>query len=82
MKYVMRGVVQGVGFRATTLKMANELHLKGFVRNLSDGTIELIVQGSLENIHLLINKLKARFTIEEINESSRTITNHLRFEIR
>jgi acylphosphatase len=79
----MHGVVQGVGFRAAAQKIANELHLKGFIRNLSNGAIELVVQGSSENIHLLIHRLKARFTINKIDEISHPVTIHSdHFEIR
>ncbi len=36
---VVSGRVQKVGFRATTKRLADALHLVGTVRNLSDGTV-------------------------------------------
>jgi len=40
------GLVQGVGFRASTIREANRYtSLKGFVRNLSDGRVEVVVSG-------------------------------------
>ena len=39
------GRVQGVGFRYTTTRIAANFDVRGFVRNLSDGRVELIVEG-------------------------------------
>ncbi|MBI4567401.1 MAG: acylphosphatase [Planctomycetes bacterium] len=39
------GRVQGVAFRASTLDVALDLSLSGFVRNLPDGSVEVIAQG-------------------------------------
>lgn len=43
--FVIRGRVQGVGFRAFTLKHATALGLKGWVRNCSDGSVETLIDG-------------------------------------
>jgi acylphosphatase len=42
---VVYGRVQGVAFRANTCHQARRLGLRGWVRNCSDGTVELIAQG-------------------------------------
>ena len=47
---IFSGRVQGVGFRFTVLNIANRYMLKGIVRNLPDGTVEMIAQGSVEDI--------------------------------
>ncbi len=39
------GVVQGVGFRAYTKRVADSYGLAGFVKNLPDGRVEVFVQG-------------------------------------
>jgi acylphosphatase len=39
------GQVQGVGFRASAQKIANQLGLGGYVENLSDGRVKIEVQG-------------------------------------
>lgn len=44
-RYVVRGVVQGVFFRATTQQAAQRLGLTGWVRNLPDGSVELVAHG-------------------------------------
>jgi len=42
---IVRGSVQGVGFRHSTKVEARELGLAGFVRNLADGSVEVSVEG-------------------------------------
>lgn len=44
-RYVVRGRVQGVGFRWFVLHEASALKLGGFVRNLADGSVEVLVRG-------------------------------------
>ena len=39
------GRVQGVGFRYTTLQVAKEFEVSGFVTNLTDGRVQLEVEG-------------------------------------
>ena len=55
------GTVQGVGFRYTTLSLAKLLLLTGWVKNLSDGRVEAIVEGPVETIEDLRSKLKVHF---------------------
>ncbi len=42
---LVSGLVQGVCFRAATRERANALGLAGFVRNLSDGRVEIVAEG-------------------------------------
>ena len=45
-RLIYSGHVQGVGFRATVLRISHRFHVKGFVRNMSsDGEVEILVQG-------------------------------------
>lgn len=44
--YRVHGRVQGVGFRWWTHREANRLGLRGLVRNVQDGTVEVMVEGS------------------------------------
>jgi len=51
------GLVQGVGYRAWTRKRAKELGLKGFVRNLPDGRVEVYAEGEEERLKELLELL-------------------------
>ncbi len=46
LKYVIRGSVQGVGFRYFVHRAASELNVQGTVRNLDDGSVEVIAVGT------------------------------------
>ena len=46
-RVVVHGRVQGVWFRDSCRRRANELRVQGWVRNRSDGTVEVVVFSSL-----------------------------------
>lgn len=50
LRCIYHGRVQGVGFRATTASIAARYAVEGYVRNRSDGTVELLVVGLLTDI--------------------------------
>lgn len=54
----IKGKVQGVGFRANTRREARKLGLTGWVRNLSDGSVEALVEGEKEDKDSLISWAK------------------------
>jgi acylphosphatase len=45
-RYLVRGRVQGVGFRFFTARVARSLGLAGFVRNLPNGDVEVEADGT------------------------------------
>jgi len=53
----VEGRVQGVGFRAWTLRAAQTLGLRGWVRNLPDGAVEVQVAGLPDVVSLMEAKL-------------------------
>ena len=59
---IFSGEVQGVGFRYTAYMAARELGLTGWVANLSDGRVEMEVQGTQKEILHLVDKI---ISIEE-----------------
>ena len=56
--YIIKGYVQGVGFRRREARNASALNLTGWVRNLPDGRVELEVQGEPENIEKLFPNIE------------------------
>ena len=52
-QFFVFGRVQGVGFRFFTLQQAGKLGLKGTVSNRIDGSVEVIVQGTEDQISLM-----------------------------
>lgn len=55
---VVKGRVQGVGFRASTQHEANKLGLAGWVRNLQDGGVELEAEGDAAALERLLAYLQ------------------------
>lgn len=76
-RVVVRGRVQGVFFRESTKQYALNLDLRGWVRNCSDGSVELIATGDPDNVSALLEWLPSGpvmarvdgLTIEELSNS-------------
>jgi acylphosphatase len=45
-RYIVRGRVQGVGYRYFVEEIADQLGLSGYARNLDDGSVEVYAVGS------------------------------------
>lgn len=55
---IVKGLVQGVGFRWFVEREANKLGLNGYVRNLANGDVEVEVEGEEALIKELVAQLK------------------------
>lgn len=55
------GAVQGVGFRFSAVALAKQHNLKGWVKNLRDGRVELMLQGSPKNLNLFLEGINQEF---------------------
>lgn len=51
------GRVQGVGFRQTTARIASRFEVQGFVENLPDGRVRLVVEGDREDVTVFAGSL-------------------------
>ena len=58
-RYVVSGRVQGVGFRWYVMRRAQALRLRGMVRNLPDGRVEVVAAGSDDAVARLEDDLRA-----------------------
>lgn len=54
----IKGKVQGVFFRASTRETAQKLGIRGWVRNLSDGTVETVAEGDSDALEKFIDWCK------------------------
>jgi acylphosphatase len=80
------GKVQCVGFRNYTKRKANQLNIKGWVRNLSDGAVEIDAEGQKEELERFITALKKgplRSRVLEVRvEMTTTIKNYSSFTVK
>ena len=54
-KVLVSGKVQGVGFRASTVRQASSYpHLSGYVKNLRDGRVEILIAGPKHEVDALL----------------------------
>ena len=66
---VVSGLVQGVGFRYFVTRNAQQLGLKGYVKNLYDGSVLTVVEGEKGVIEELFKKLKIGPRSAQVNNS-------------
>jgi acylphosphatase len=55
------GRVQGVGFRYTARAIAQRFAVRGFVRNLPDGRVELLAQGPPKELTAFLQEVREHF---------------------
>ncbi|MBP7088247.1 MAG: acylphosphatase [Candidatus Omnitrophica bacterium] len=78
------GMVQGVGFRFTAKMLADRNSIKGWVKNLADGRVEVLAQGQEVNLKNFLKEVKNEF-LRHINnvelEENAITTAHRNFKI-
>jgi acylphosphatase len=70
--YLIRGRVQGVGFRYFVQRSAEDLGITGWVRNTDDGAVELLAMGSADQLAALAGYLHRgpmMATVRHVEES-------------
>jgi acylphosphatase len=81
---LVRGVVQGVGFRWYTKSRARELGVAGWVRNLPDGSVEVWAEGAATAVADLLRWLERgppAARVETVEVSDETPSGAERFEV-
>jgi acylphosphatase len=79
------GVVQGVYFRASTARMAIDLDVDGWVRNLPDGSVEAIFEGPADAVGAAVEWVRhgpPRAVVESAEVSTEDPLGEIGFRIR
>ena len=58
LRAIVRGQVQGVGFRVWAQRRARMLGISGYVRNLADGSVEVVSEGPRETLDQFLAALR------------------------
>jgi acylphosphatase len=72
MRTIVRGRVQGVGYRAFVLREARRLGLAGYARNLPDGSVEVVAAGDALQLDVLAEQLRAGPPLARVDDIERT----------
>lgn len=84
-RVVLRGRVQGVGFRDATVREARERGVLGWVRNADDGTVAVHAEGSSAAVDEFVEFLRqgpAAARVEEVDSEPTNPEGHEQFAIR
>jgi acylphosphatase len=65
-RVVVHGLVQGVWFRESCKRMAEEQGVAGWVRNRSDGTVEAVFEGAAQPVSVVVSWCRIGPTRAEI----------------
>ena len=70
---VFKGHVQGVGFRYQTYRIARAFEVQGWVRNVADGSVELLLQGAADQVQAMLEEVRGRMSYHIRTEDNRDI---------
>ncbi len=83
---IVTGMVQGVNFRRYTQRHALDLSLTGYVRNLPDGSVEFVAEGTRDALERLLDLVRigsSMSMVENVDAQwSGAIGEFYHFEIR
>ncbi len=81
----VKGRVQGVGFRFSTVREAENLGIKGFVENRMDGTVYIEAEGEPEALNKFVNwcwKGPATASVDNVSTQEIPLHNFKRFGVK
>jgi acylphosphatase len=83
---IVSGRVQGVGFRRAAQKQARHMNLTGWAHNLTDGSVEIVVEGEKNEIEIFLEWVKQGPSFAKVSDfevNYETYTGDLEnFEVR
>ncbi|MFZ4793833.1 MAG: acylphosphatase [Blastocatellia bacterium] len=77
-RFIITGMVQGVGYRFFAMRVAARHQVRGTVRNLPDGRVEVVAEGDRDAMNEFKNELltgPTGATVTDIDEADITVTN-------
>jgi len=84
-KYVVKGRVQGVGFRAFVQYAAGSLGVRGWARNRDDGSVEVYASGTAEQVSEFSGYLwkgPRMADVRHVDEAEAAVEEWIDFQIR
>ncbi len=83
-RFIVRGAVQGVGYRYFAQKTARELKLTGTVRNHDDGSVEVIAVGNADQLSEFSGRLRQgppASSVRHVEEQEAPMQQYVSFSI-
>ncbi|HYG45849.1 MAG TPA: acylphosphatase [Bordetella sp.] len=81
---IIKGVVQGVGYRHAAVRRAHMLGVTGWVQNMEDGTVQALVQGTPDQVDHMLEWLRrgppAAIVRDLVSQREYTDKRYVRFE--
>lgn len=65
---IVKGRVQGVGFRYFILNKSKQIQITGFIRNLADGSVEIVAEGSDQALDKTLCDVKKGPSMSHVTE--------------
>ena len=81
----IRGLVHGVSFRSSMARIASDMGVRGWVRNLPDGSVEAFLEGDEKKVQKVLDWARMgppRARVDRVDMETATPRNHRDFRIR
>ena len=81
---LISGKVQGVFFREASRRLAEKLNIKGWIKNTTDGKVEVLITGAEKDLDIFVNFCKTgpeRAEVEDIHVSRKPKIDFDKFEV-
>ena len=80
----VKGIVHGVSFRSSMAQVASDLGVRGWVRNVPDGSVEAFLEGDEQNVRRVLDWARLgppRARVDRVEVEPATPRNHRDFRI-
>ena len=67
---VIEGRVQGVGFRFTTVEVARDYAVTGYVQNMLDGSVKIVAEGAEDELLRFLDGVRASHVYQQVKREN------------